>query len=106
VEYKLWGGLKSWKEALDPKAGVKQPFNCLIIQSDEAVQSMRRLMDWTLEDNMVDNLFFCATLMGHRGDHTPFSQVGLETSDTGAEGIKPKPGCSCEGHSRGCWCQG
>jgi len=27
-------------------------------------------MDWTLEDNMVDGLFFCATLKGCRGGHT------------------------------------
>jgi len=24
-----------------------------------------------LEDNMVDDLFFCATLTGRRGDHAP-----------------------------------
>ena len=33
------------------------------------MQSMGRSMDWTLEDNMVDGLFFCATLTGRRG-HT------------------------------------
>ena len=27
---------------------------------------------WTLEDNMVDGLFFCAKLTGLRGGHTPF----------------------------------
>ena len=27
---------------------------------------MRRSMDWTLEDNMVDGLFFCAILTGRR----------------------------------------
>jgi len=26
------------------------------------MQSMRRPVDWSLEDNMVDGLFFCATL--------------------------------------------
>jgi len=31
---------------------------------------MRTLVDWTLEDNMVDYLFFCATLTGRRWDHT------------------------------------
>jgi len=35
---------------------------------------MRRSMDWTLEDNMVDGLFFCATLTGRRGGYTPFVQ--------------------------------
>jgi len=39
-------------------------------------------MDWTLEDNMVDGLFFCATLTSYRGGHTPFVQAGAETSDT------------------------
>jgi len=44
-------------------------------------------MDWTLEDNMADGLFFCATLTGRRVGHTPFVQAGAETSDTGAEGV-------------------
>jgi len=39
-------------------------------------------MDWTLENNIVDGLFFCATLTGRRGGHTSFVQVGAETSDT------------------------
>jgi len=65
------------------------------------MQSMERSMDWTLEGNMVDGLFFCATLTGRRGGHTPFVQAGAETSDTGAEAIEPDPGSSCEGHSRG-----
>jgi len=56
-------------------------------------------MDWTLED-MVDGVF-CATLTGRRGGHTPFVQAGAETSDTGAEAVKPEPGSSWEGHSRG-----
>jgi len=44
-------------------------------------------MDWTLEDNMVDDLFFCATLTGRRGRHTPFVQAGAETSDTDVEAV-------------------
>jgi len=36
-------------------------------------------MDWTLEDNMVDGLFFCATLTGRRGGHTPAVQQSLAT---------------------------
>jgi len=51
-------------------------------------------MDWTLEDNMVDGLFICATLTDRRGGHTPFVQVGAETSDTGAEAIKLHNPCS------------
>jgi len=39
-------------------SGVEQRFDCLIFQNRQAVQSMRMLMDWTLEDNMVDGLFF------------------------------------------------
>jgi len=62
-------------------------------------------MDWTLEDDMVDGLFFCATLTGRRGGHTPFVQAGAETSDTGAEAVTPDPGSSWEGHS-GCVCTG
>ena len=58
-------------------------------------------MDWTLEDNMVDGLF-CATLTGRRGGHTPFVQAGAETSDTGAEVVKPDPGSFWEGHSGVC----
>ena len=58
-------------------------------------------MDRTLEDNMVDGLFFCATLTGHRGAHTPLVQTGAETSNTGAEAVKPDPGSSLEGQSGG-----
>jgi len=58
-------------------------------------------MDWTLEDNMPDGLFFCATLTDHRGGHTTFVQAGVETSDTSEEAVKPDPGSSWEGHS-GC----
>jgi len=81
--------------ALDFGAGVEQPFGCLIVQNR---QSMGRSVDWTLEDNVVDGWFFCATLTGRRGGHTPFVQAGVETSNTGAEAVKPDPG-SWEGHS-------
>ena len=40
------------------------------------MQPMGRLMDWTLEDNIVDSLFFCTTLTGRRGGHTTFVQAG------------------------------
>jgi len=56
-------------------------------------------MDWTLEDNMVNSSFFCATFTDRRGGYTPFVQAGAETSDTGAEAVKPDPSCSWEGHS-------
>jgi len=58
-------------------------------------------MDWTLEDNMVDGLLFCATFTGRKGGHTPFAQAGAEKSDTGAEAVKPDPGFSWEGRSGG-----
>jgi len=47
-------------------AGVEQPFNCFNIRNRQAMQSMERSMDLTLKDNMVDGLFFCATLTGRR----------------------------------------
>ena len=34
--------------ALDLGAGIEQPFNCLIVQHRQAVQTMRRSMEWTL----------------------------------------------------------
>ena len=79
--------------ALHLRAGVESLFNCPIIQNRRAVQSTGRSMDWTLED-MVDGLFFCATLTGRSRGHSPFVQVGAKTSDTGAEEVKPDPRCS------------
>ena len=92
--------------ALDLGADVEPPLDCLIVQKRQAVQTMGRSMDWTLEDNIADGLFFCATLTGRRGGHTPFLQAGAETSDTGAEVDKPDPGSSLEGHSGGGRCRG
>jgi len=51
-------------------------------------------MDWTLENNIVDSLFFCGTLTGRRWGHIPFVQAGAETPDTGAEAVQPDPGSS------------
>ena len=82
--------------ALDFGAGVEEPFGCLIVQNRQVVQSIGRSMDWTLENNRVDCLFFCVTLTDRRGGHTPFVQAGEETSDTGAEVVKPYPRCSLE----------
>ena len=47
-------------------AGVELSFDCLIVKYRQAVQSMRRSMDWTLVNNMVDG-FFYATLTGREG---------------------------------------
>jgi len=38
---------------------------------------------------MVNGLFFCTTLTGRRGGHTPSAQAGAETSDTSADVVKP-----------------
>jgi len=66
----------AWPQpVVDLEADVEQPFGCLIVQNRQAMQSMGRSMDWTLEDNTVDGLFFCTTLTGCRGDHTPFVQA-------------------------------
>jgi len=67
------------------------------------MQSMRVSMNWTLEENMVHSLFFCATLTDNRGGHIPFVQTVAETSDIGAKEVKPDPGCSWQGHSGGWW---
>ena len=75
--------------ALDLGAGVEQPFGCLIGQNRKAMHSMGMSMDWTLDDNMADGLFFCATVTVRGGGHTPFVQAGAETSNTGAEAVKP-----------------
>jgi len=75
--------------ALDLGAGVEQPFGCLIVQNGQSMQSIKRLMDWILEDNVADGLFFCATLTGRRGSHAPFVQAGAEMSNTGVEAVKP-----------------
>jgi len=48
---------------------------------------------------MVDGLFICATLTGRRGCYTPFVQAGAETSNIGAEAVKPDPVSYWEGHS-------
>ena len=83
--------------ALDFGAFVGQPFGCPIVQNRQAMQSVERSIYWTLEGVMVDGLFFCTTLTGSRGGHTPFVQARAETSDTGAEAVKPDPGSSWEG---------
>jgi len=57
--------------ALDLRADVEQPFDCIIVQNRQAMQSMRRSMDWTSKDNMVHGLFFCAILT-HRPQRRPY----------------------------------
>jgi len=50
-----------------------------------------------MKNNMANGLFFCVTLTSCKRDHTPLVQAGAETSDTGAEALKPDPGCSWQG---------
>ena len=86
--------------AFDLRTGVEQPFDCLIVQNRQAVQFIRRSMDWTLEDSMVHSLFFCATLTACRGGHAPFVQAGAESPDTCVEAVKPDPCCAWQVQSR------
>ena len=79
----------AWPHSLG--AGAEQPFSSLKVQNRQAMQFMGRSMDWTLEENMVDGLFFYATLTGRRGGPGPFVQAGT---------VKPEPRCSWRGHSR------
>jgi len=71
------------------------------MQDGQAMHFMGWSMDWTVEDNMINDLFFCATLTSRRRGHTSFVQAGAETSDTGAEAVKPDSRCFWQGHSRG-----
>jgi len=92
-----------WASSFNPFLGctryrgrcVEQPFDCLIIQNRQTVQTVESgefdVQYWALEDNMVDSLFFCSTLTSCRRGHTLFVQVGAETSDTGAEAVEPDP---------------
>jgi len=52
---------------------------------------MARSMDLAVENDMVNGLFFCATLTSLGKGHTTFVQAGAETSDTAAEPVKPDP---------------
>jgi len=58
--------------ALDLGAGVEQPFDSLIVQNRQSMQSMRRSMAWTFEDNMVDSLFFCGCSAAVKSDPSCF----------------------------------
>jgi len=71
------------------------------------MRSMGRSMNWTLEDNMVYGLVFCATLAGRRWRHTPFVQTEAETPNTSEQVVKLVPGFVWEVLSpgNGCRCQ-
>ena len=87
--------------AVDLGADVEQPISCLIIQNRQAVLSMKRSMDLTLENNIVASLFFSPTLKDQRGVHTPVIHTGAKTSNTGVEAVELYPGSSWEGRSGG-----
>jgi len=85
--------------ALDLGAGFEQPF------IDSSSRTSGRVVhvevdELDRQDNMVDGLFFCATLTGRRRGHTPFVQVGAGTSDTGAKAVMPDPRSPWQGQSR------
>jgi len=61
---------------------------------------MGRLMDWTLEDDVVNGLIFFATLTSHKSGHIPFVQTGVETSDANVEAVEPDSRCSWQCYSR------
>jgi len=52
--------------ALDFKAVVQQPFDCIVIQNCQAMQSIGRLVYWTVKDNMDNGLFIFPTLTSRR----------------------------------------
>ena len=74
-----WFSLGFWASCLnhclvplDLGAGVEQPFDSLIVQNRQSMQSMRRSMAWTFEDNMVDSLFFCGCSAAVKSDPSCF----------------------------------
>ena len=85
--------------ALHFGAGVEQPFGCLIVQNGQAVLSMRMSMDQTLEDNMIDSLFICATLTGTEEAIPHLYRQEQKRTIQSAEAVKTDPGSSWEGHS-------
>jgi len=54
---------------------------------------MEGSLDWTLEDNIVNGLIFCARLTSRRSGHTRFVQTRSETTDTSAEAVEPDSRC-------------
>jgi len=85
--------------ALDFGAGVEQPFGSLIVENRHAVRGeiggfMGGRRGWR----------FGLLHHTHRAQRRPYPnctsrQAGAETSDIGAEAVKPDPGSSWEGHS-------
>jgi len=63
-------------------------------------QALHGEVNWTVNDNMVNGLFLCATLTSCRRGHTRLVGAGEKTSDTGVEAVKRNPCCSWQGHSR------
>jgi len=80
------------------ETSVEKPFDCFLIQNCQAMHSIRRSMDWTVKDDMVNRLLLCAAVTSCRP--YPFVQAGVATSETGAEAVNLDPRCSWQGHSR------
>ena len=57
-------------------------------------------LDWTLEDNMVNDFFF-ATLTSRRSGHTTFVLRTAETCYTDAEAVELDPTLSVAGLFQG-----
>ena len=86
--------------ALDFGACFEQPFGCLIVRPCSPLGGWW-IGHWRTTWLTVCSASPCTTFTGRRGGHTPFVQAGAETSDTGAEAVKPNPGSCWEGHSGG-----
>jgi len=92
--------------ALDLGIDVEQPLGSLIVHNHQTMQSIWRSMDWTLEDNLVDGLFFCATLTGRKGGQTHLYKQERKGPTSVFEAVGPRlflgrffreGGCQCRG---------
>ena len=81
-------------------ATVEQTFDCLIVQNRQAMRFMWTSIDWIVKDNMVNGLFLCVPLTIRRRGNIPFIWARAETTNTGAEAVKPDPRCSWQDHFR------
>jgi len=57
---------------LDLGTGIEQRFDCLVVENRQAMRSIGSSMDWTLKNNMVNGLYFCATLTSSRRGQKQF----------------------------------
>jgi len=84
--------------ALDLGADVEQPFDSHRPEPpDRAVHEEVDGLD--IGEQHGRRFVFLRHTHRPQSRHIPFVQAGAETSDTGAEAVKPDPRCSWEGHS-------